>query len=438
MLHLWAGIVAARLDYPTSYLDVLSKISDRTTDIDLHGDFDTVTPLHMLALTYHTEKGFEDACQILLSHEPPANINAADRRGLTPLYSALSSENGAEQRAIFLANHGANLLCTMDSGADIFVQVCSNTALSDQQSHDLILLLLSYLEPESTPTQTFSSHFLHLPSSVLELIRASATGRLKTLTLLLSTLGLHQRVNDFDPTSFSKLTALDHALQAAEYSRRQHIVKLSAYAAGPARTRALENKLVYDSRQGAGPRAAEAYESWPSVLALLVSHGARRACDIDPDPRLHDKEYIEQPGMWDLNEIFMAGFTPQTQPNRENWTLLYELARYPVGWKQETLELMKEQYADGIWRPSLVALEEGYGVKEGEGTEDIGVDDLVRVLSNVHFQGPGADMDEGGNSETGKSVWIRVVDDTSNGIQDIEVEVVNGELGRKRAVQVEE
>lgn len=356
---------------------------------------------------------------------------------MTPLYIALGVENDAAQRAIYLVDHGADILCTTNSGADIFAQICSNTSLSDQQSYDLILLLLSRLEPNSTPTKAYSTHFLSRPSAVQALFKASSASRLKTLTLLLSSLGLHQRINDLDKASSPSLTALDHALQSAEHSRRQHLTKLSAYAAGSARARALEQKLVYDNRQGLGPRAAEAYESWPAVLELLLSHGAKRACEVDSSPRLHDTEYIDQPGFWDLSEIFATGFTPRTQPNQQNWKLLYELARYPASWKDETLALMKEQYEYGIWRPNIKALEEDMSGGDGDDGEKgkISVFDLLQALSEVSLDQ--RQRSKGAKDPEEDSTWIRVVDDGSEGTADVEVEVINGKLGRKRTVKVE-
>jgi hypothetical protein len=67
-------------------------------------------------------------------------------------------------------------------------------------------------------------------------------------------------------------------------------------------------------------------------------------------------ENIEQPGDYDLNNIYGAGFTPDTQPHFQHWAVLYGLAKYKPGWKKAQLERVIPFYEDGTWRPGVEVL----------------------------------------------------------------------------------
>jgi hypothetical protein len=104
--------------------------------------------------------------------------------------------------------------------------------------------------------------------------------------------------------------------------------RLASYKAGIARTKALEADLVYDENQGPPSRAAEAYRLFPDVIHILRDAGAKRMCELEGTSK---GDYIEQPGEWDKRDILEYGFTAETQPDREGWGCLYELARYGDG-----------------------------------------------------------------------------------------------------------
>jgi hypothetical protein len=85
----------------------------------------------------------------------------------------------------------------------------------------------------------------------------------------------------------------------------------------------------------------------------LRKHGAKRAWELGPE---YSCENIEQPGDYDLNNIYGAGFTPDTQPHRQHWSVLYELAKYRPGWKEAWLERVLPWYENGTWRPEFGVL----------------------------------------------------------------------------------
>lgn len=327
VLHTWVSIVAPRLDYPESYLPTLEKLVKAMPNIDIRNRFEEETPLHLLATIYHAEDEFEAACEIFLNHSKPADINARTRRGQTPLSIALETDLDPARRGLFLLNKGADPLMLHAQGRDIFHSIANNAFLTDQASHDLIKTFLLRLNPDIA--HAYKKHYLSQANSHETLIAATSRGKPLTVTLLLS-LGLTSHINKPDTSKSPPWTALDQALHSAELSRRAHIQKLASYKAGAARTRALESNLVYEENQGPPARAAEAYRCFPEVIRLLRGAGAKRTCEVEG---LSNGDYISQPREWDEEEIGLYGFTPETQPNREAWGLLYELAKYSGrGW----------------------------------------------------------------------------------------------------------
>jgi len=322
VLHSWVCIVGPRLDYPNSYLPTLSKIANAMPNVDIHNRFEEDTPLHLLTTTYHSEDEFESACQILLAHSPPADINARTRRGATPLSIALETNLNPARRGRFLLDKGADPLALNDRGRDIFHGIANNVVLPDQDTHDLIQRFLLHLNPDIQ--KAYKEHYLPNPNSIDSLSAAADRGKPLTLSLLLS-LGLTSCINKPDKTKSPPWTPLDQALHSAELSRRAHIQGLASYKAGAARTRALKQNRVYDEHQGPPSRAAEAYRCYPEVIQILCNAGAKRTCELEG----HLKgDYIEQPRDWDMDNIHEYGFTPETQPNVEMWSGLYGLARY--------------------------------------------------------------------------------------------------------------
>lgn len=399
-------------------------------DLDVRNRYDKDTPLHILATIYHTEEEFEAACDILLNVEKPANINAANGRGLTPFSISLGTEQDPGRRALYLAEKGANICTFTDQGKDIFFQIVSNRALTDQQSHDLINQVLSIMAEReanwTTPREVFETYFLPGSGVAHTLYAAATAGLVKTLNLLLD-LGLCTCINRVDGGRIP-LTALDYALQAAESSRRAYMQLLPAAMTEAARRRALATNAVYDTSQGGPARAAGAYWGLPDVLRLLRSRGAKRACELEPVPRLDllQAEYILQPGVWDIQEIYDTGYTPQTQPNKDQWRLIYELARYPADWKDETVSSLGELYEEGFWRPHVRLLEASQDT--GENIIKEVVDKIVTVQKERDY---GQD-NHGGSS----AVWIEASDHGSSGnnlgyVVEIEI-LASGRLGGRR------
>ncbi|KAJ5186675.1 hypothetical protein N7449_011439 [Penicillium cf. viridicatum] len=312
VLHSWASIVGPRLDYPDSYLPTLKKIAKAMPNLDICNRFEEATPLHELTTMYHPEDEFETACLIFLGHPRPADINAKTRRGDSPLSIALETNLDPARHGRFLLENGVNPLVLNYRGRDIFY-------------HDLIQHFLLHLSPDIQ--RAYTKYYIHNPNSNEPLFAAAESGKPLTLNLLLS-LGLASYINKPNTSKSPPWTPLDRALHSAELGRRAHMRRLASYKPGGARTKALEQNLVYDETQGPPARAAESYRSFPEVIRILRDAGAKRTCELEGTKG----NYIEQPREWDQEEIQKYGFTVETQPNVEAWRELYELARYQSGW----------------------------------------------------------------------------------------------------------
>ncbi|CAI7627275.1 unnamed protein product [Penicillium discolor] len=325
VLHSWASIVGPRLDYPDSYLPTLKKIVKAMPNLDIYNRFEEATPLHELTTIYHPEDEFEAACKIFLGHPHSADINAKTRRGDSPLSIALETNLDPARRGRFLLGNGADPLVLNYRGRDIFYSIVNNLVLTDQDSHDLIQHFLLHLSPDIQ--RAYTKYYLYNPNSNEPLFAAAESGKPLTLNLLLS-LGLASYINKPNTSKSPPWTPLDRALHSAELGRRAHMRRLASYKPGGARTKALEQNLVYDETQGPPARAAESYRSFPEVIRILRDAGAKRTCELEGTKG----DYIEQPRDWDQEEIQNYGFTVETQPNVEVWKELYELARYQSGW----------------------------------------------------------------------------------------------------------
>lgn len=327
VLHCWVSITGPRLDYPKSYIATLERIVRSMSNIDIPNRFQQDTPMHLLSTIYHSEDEFETACNVLIGHSSPADIDKKTRHGATALSIALESNLDPERRGRFLLDKGANTTLTNDRGRDIFYSISNNVAISDRDSHDLIQHFLHSLGPNMQ--QVFERHYLKNKSNSHESIFAAAgRGKPRTLALLLS-LGLTGQVNNLDRTKSPPRTPLDQALHSAEVSRRAHIQGLASYKAGKLRANALDHNLVYDEDQGPPDRAAEAYKGFPEVLQILRDTGAKRRCELEGNS---NGDYIAQPKEWDKSELQKYGFTQETQPNVASWRGLYDLEMYNTGW----------------------------------------------------------------------------------------------------------
>ena len=346
--------------YPDSLLYVFRRVAEAIQNVNIQNDYDEETALHILIGLQHTEDYIERACDILFSLRRPTDVNIANSRKQTALYIALDTnkvEQDPERRSFTLIKSGASLLTLTDCQYDILYPVANNKTLSDQQSHDLIHRLLSHQSDiegsheKLTIQQVYQKRFLDNPGAIQTLAVAVEGGRLKTARLLLD-LGLNKRINELLARNKLDWTVLDVAFRLAELSRQIHLDKLAAYAPGPERERAMASESVYNHSLGPPARAAEAHANFPEVLRLLRSHGAKLLRELDPTLPFQETA-SDPPDLYDVTTTYYLDFTPEMQPNRKEWEIVYELGRRSPNWRDELVELMEFRYEYGGWKPDL-------------------------------------------------------------------------------------
>lgn len=230
------------------------------------------------------------------SQSPPSSRHQCKtRRGDSPLSIALETNLDPARRGRFLLENGADPLVLNYRGRDIFYSIVNNLVLTDQDSHDLIQHFLLHLSPDIQ--RAYTKYYLHNPNSNEPLFAAAESG--KPLTLNLLSLGLASYINKPNTSKSPPWTPLYRALHSAELGRRAHMRRLASYKPGGARTKSLEQNLVYDETQGPPARAAESYRSFPEVIRILRDAGAKRTCELEGTKG----DYIEQPREWDQEEI---------------------------------------------------------------------------------------------------------------------------------------
>ncbi|PGH20329.1 serine/threonine protein kinase [Polytolypa hystricis UAMH7299] len=457
VLHRWAYIRTSRLSYPESFLAVFKSVSKRMKDISAQARFDENTPLHVIALSKHPEDEVEGACDIMFAHSPPPAIDARNRQGWTALFGALYTESDPARRAMYMIRKGANIVTHANDGKDIFFPITYNIIFSDQQSHDLIVKLLSHLvqtEPGLTDIkQAYHKYFLPAPGAIQTLAEAANAGRVQTVKLLLD-LGLERDINNFVDTR-PLYTVLDGALHKIEARRENHLISLAPYTSGAARKRALAAGNVHGKTAEAPDRAAEAYFGAPEVLRMLRSRGAKRVYELRDLPPNPDFLELNQPDVWDATELYWLGYTAETQLNKEQWDTLYQLSRQPKNWREEAVRRLRELYEDDIWRPDLSLLKRavkaqtlehaGESAQAKQGSKVVEFTDrelhsqILMMLAKVGQREPNNDE---------KVVWIEVRETTRygpNGLHrttpgyKLEVELLDARaLGKTRKTRVEE
>ncbi|KAE9378748.1 ankyrin [Stipitochalara longipes BDJ] len=342
----WSCLASPKLYYPDCYSEVMNAIVKNTKDVGYAND-QLQTALHFTAAIDSSRDQFKSNVFALISKSPPPNINARNYRGETPLLLALMGNGDDDMfRASILLDYGANIYAVDNSGRNVFGIISGNRAFMDDDSEGYIRSLL--LRVNKLPELAFKN-FEHTSNSALW--NASTFARPKTLRLLLE-FGLSTHINDIMDQDGAK-TALDMALDYGEASRQAHMGKISLYGNASSSNLIEGSYQLYDDKQGGLERAREAYWAFPATIEILRKYGAKRAWELGPQ---YDCENIEQPALFDLNDIYSDGFTSITQPNREHWSILYELAKYKPSWMEDQLNRLTPWYEDGMYRPHVEAV----------------------------------------------------------------------------------
>lgn len=427
-------------------------------NINARGKYDEETPLHRVVAALHHEEEVEGACDILFAHDPPPDINAINRKGWTPIYYALLTERDPFRQAIYFLKKNASLTTVTNDGKNIFFPVTYNVVFTDKQSHDLILELLNHIVRTESGLKdvkdAYQKHFLKAPANLLSLSEAAKAGRELTLTLLLD-LGLEQDINKLVETD-PPCTVLDQALLSAASRRYDHMESLASYTSAAARKRARAAGNVYGNRSNESQsRAAEAYTGMVKVLRILRFRGAKRAFELgslsnEKPLSLRDMypKYWLHPDLCDVINLYWLGFTPETQPNRHDWDILYELSRCTGTWREQLVDILREWYEDDVWRPDLKMLERAGKAQQQEKTNTMGVPDndffqkILVMLTTLDKAGLNVSATD---AKDKVPVWIEARETTCSGANSLhrttpgyilEVELMGGKgTGNTRRVK---
>jgi hypothetical protein len=240
-LHSWAQTLSECLDYPKSYPYVMDIILQKMVNVSLRNDVQE-SLLHIVAGTESSNDQFIQNVKALLSTILPADINAFDRDGRTPLYHALLARRNPTARAELLLSFGASIVFVTAINDNIFAAITYNECFSDEESAVYIKTLVDRISQED---------FTLLKSSSRKALKNSCQyGRPRTLSLLLG-LGLDVYINDVQ----KKRTFLDWALDSAEECRQDYMVEFSKYFASPDANPKTLSASLYNLRNNGSLRA---------------------------------------------------------------------------------------------------------------------------------------------------------------------------------------
>jgi hypothetical protein len=427
------------------------------------------------------------------------NIDAENNRGMTPLFCALEGTNiDAARRGLYLARCGANLTGhRVDDIKDNFYAITSNRSLSDRKSYDLIANLLDHLASSHSQEKQgrrvppdFNNHkelvstckpvYQHFfePSSkqnqtsyMLSLWASASSGRLLTTRLLLDLALPSPEISRLfnEPTinyrnSFSRLssvsgsssdepeTLLDSTVRQAEFARRSYISTLRSFKAGPARERAIMQNLAFDLGDGSPERGAERYANLPQILRMLRDeYGAKMAVETFSmsqrwyrkitfkDTPQDEQLLLSARGLWDLTELYECGYSPETQPHREQWRVLYELAAGITNsdsYDDKTVNYLRSKYTEdqgqGGWRPHVKLLQTKLPSGPSSEKTELFTRNRDRLLPRIISA-----FAKLGETDSDGRVWIEACDETSIAAEPkVQVEIADGvRVGKTRRIK---
>lgn len=243
----WGGIAREKLYYPDCYSEVMKVVINETKDLG-YANEQGETALHVIAAIDNSREQFRSNVFALLSKTPPADMNAKDWHGNTPLLLSLMGKADAMYQATMFLDHGADIYVVNNRGENVFGVITANKFFMDENSaaHIRTLLLRANGSPQLA-FKTFES------SSKTALWNASMFARPKTLQLLLD-LGMSTNINEVRSREGER-TALDLTLDYGEASREAYMKNCANYGKVPGAKQVEESNQLYDDKQGGPERA---------------------------------------------------------------------------------------------------------------------------------------------------------------------------------------
>lgn len=243
-LHIWASAENRLLAYPQSFPILFQKLIKCTKDLNAKEAFNGETALHMVVRTPGSisEEDFEERVRLLTTQNPPANINAVNEDGTTPLMLALAGRGPGEagKRFKILRRYKARIdFKANEESRDFIFTICYNPALTDSESlRFLEELLEGYSEAEKR--QMACSSVSRVCGTDLTALAAAIQGGKYNCVKYLLELGV-------DPNALDnkRATALDLALDDGEETRRKFLIILTESFSVTERKEAIERGLAF-------------------------------------------------------------------------------------------------------------------------------------------------------------------------------------------------
>ncbi|KAI5839152.1 hypothetical protein DFP73DRAFT_614649 [Morchella snyderi] len=325
-VHMWASVDPKRLAYQQGFPVLFRHLLDCLDDINAKGGYLDETLVHYAtrAPLSVVKSEFEDRIRLLVTHDPPADINAFDKQGSNPLVSAISTvaPGGPVERSEILLHYGARIYYKAGDRDFIFI-LCYNGIATDGETIYLLRRLLENYSDAEKLKMVASSVTLLFGSEVSAIDAAIKLGKFECVKYFLE-LGV-------DPNEISgyRRTLLDWALKCGEQIRRWYLETLNDYFTLSERDAASERGVAFGpmfrndgTRSGDEGISRENYFGLIKIIAHLVSINTQQARDL-----IEDGYEPTNPDKWDkeFTTLTHGWFTVETQPFFEHWRLLYSL-----------------------------------------------------------------------------------------------------------------
>lgn len=355
----WCVCNSQALAYPQGYLSLVSTLISLFPDVNLKSGYDEDTALHKVMSSSGTTEQIQQVASLLVQEareaRPPANIDAINARGLTPLAQAVCADVKTLHNRVKIAlDLGARPDITNDNGENCVTQVLRNNRLMDEESNDIILMIVNHLDLDAEELSRF------IDSTNLSALANSCADVKPMTTRTLLNLGMARRVNDLcDSSLATNMRPLDQAYWGACVSRMTYMRMASNYATQHSRDRAERSGAIYcnnsygsnSNGQPGSERCKEAYWVYPQLFRLLQQFGATRS-PVSPD------RWENEPTYADAYQLPILGFKSQTQPHRKHWQALYTLEDLQAGWEDEVLSRLRDMLVEtDMFAPTVCLLE---------------------------------------------------------------------------------
>ncbi|MCJ1378600.1 hypothetical protein MMC17_001699 [Xylographa soralifera] len=336
ILHRWVGTDARTTRFPEAYSIVLDAIISHTEDLNANSGGRTA--IHeVLRMSMELSQTTETIRSLInTSHLHPADINAADSVGDTPLLQILSHRSVTEtiDLAEFLVGAGARADIVSTRGKTAISAVCDSQYRVDEDDAKIIKFLVGITSGLDIGCEPDHTKLIDVTPTLI-LADAAFRGRISTVEFLLQH-GMENRAGETVEykvkASFAGIsrgrhvlsgTVMDMAFFGALNARKSFLTSMSRYKTEEEQGKATDQlyqpisvynvEYLYNKYQSENAKAA--YWEYPRVIRMLLHHGFRR---VRPKPPK------EEPISW----VRKA----EMQPHREHWKTLDQ------NWEQDASE----------------------------------------------------------------------------------------------------